>query len=390
MIARPALAAVVLALNLAPTPAAAAVPQPIRIVEVVQRGRTVDAVIALPPLLSGRTLAPSAFSFRQGGASLTATVTRIALASTALTVVVDVPADQSEALTTVQGAISDFIVQLPKDVRVAVTPLTPALLPLPDADHGTALKSLASFEPTVVADPDGALAALLKGVAANTIERSTVIVVTAQLSALDGQPALLSGGRLLVYSVVKATAARGDDAPRSVTVTRWSTPDNLLAAMDTIAAGLAGQYRVVFSAPAAGPVELAAEASGIRAEGRVELAETEPVNPSAVTAASAVAPVPRTPQALQRDPANDSVTPAPSRGYSSKVAIAIIGLVGWFGIVALVAAMRSRRVAPANARHETEAEIQLPVDAPRQLDLTDGRQRDRAPAPGRHRVDPGG
>jgi hypothetical protein len=294
---------------------------------------------------------------------LPARVTRLPVADVELTVLVDVPAADAATLTTVHGALADFLYHLPRQVRVAMVPAGAAHAPKPVADLKSTLAMLRDIGPQRASPMGAAISRVILDVAHRAATRSAVVVVSGRSRGFLPEIASVAPGRPTVYALVPPAGRRSAAsvaASQSVgTTTTWRTAPELLAGLDDVTADLSGQYRVDFPAPLdVNDVDVAVDFAGIAASSRVRIPAiaADEAEPSAAGPARR-APVAKLPQAA-------------GKGVGGIVKVVFVVLVGWFVIVGLVALLLQ------HARRGREQPLPAGVDgegvAPHVIDLTDG------------------
>jgi hypothetical protein len=328
----------------------------------------------------------NAFIVKDRGVALPARVSRLPLAGADLTVIVDVPSADAARLPVVQGAISDFAVHLPAQVRLAIVPAGATTSAQPTTDRAAAQTALRAVQPEGKALMGPAISPVLGDVAARPAVRSVVVVVSARSRDFGGWVPNLVAGRPTVYALVTPAGANSVAAVAALkssgTATQWRTPDALLSALDDVTADVAGQYQVEFESDGgSGSVEIAAEFAGIRASTVI----TVPAAPSTATptpssnarsAGSRPAVVAGSTAPVERPPLVSEPRSA-GKGLGGTLTLAVLALVAWFALIGGVALYRQRR--------EREAGFHLGPPEPRDLlapphviDLTDG-QPERTP-----------
>lgn len=218
----------------------------------------VELEAVVPPLLAGRTLPATAFSVVEDGRRMpvSSAVHRPA-ADLRLMLVLDT-AVAPDALAAQQGAMRDFLFELPDRAQVGLVAANPAPVVMEPAGTGRAstIRSLAGLQPR----PGGAgddTAALLR-LALGHLPEGTgtrAVVMVDDHPAATGVPSELRraavGGDVTVYQIVlgdpPADYLGGLPDETGGRVLRVTEATRLLSAYGVVASELAGRYRVTYS-----------------------------------------------------------------------------------------------------------------------------------------------
>lgn len=235
-----------------------------------------ELTVVVPPVLSGDTLAASAFRVIEGGRPKPVTVaTRLPARDLRVMLVVDttVPAP---VLAAEQGAAREFLLGLPAHAQAGVIAggPEPELVAEPGTDRALAVRALVDLRPQAADDavditPSLALALMDPGRGTNVVvavdSRPTISTVPYETA----QAALVS--RTAVYSILLAKGAAGylGGLPElsGGRVLRSSGTKDLVSAYDTVQYELRSRYRIGYRSDILDThkAELTVTAGGVRA-----------------------------------------------------------------------------------------------------------------------------
>ncbi|MEP7055398.1 MAG: hypothetical protein ABI912_09145 [Actinomycetota bacterium] len=349
--------------------AAAPTPQALRTAVVTRFGDKVSVQVAVPTLLSGRPVPATAFTITDRGATVPVKVTQLPLAGSEFTVVADVPVADAAQLSTVQGALADFVYHLSPDIGLAIVPAGAGDTARPTLDRAAALAALQAIRPQDDSTMGPAVSRALADVGARLGVRSVVIIVSARSRHFGGQLADVRPGQPMVYALV--TQAGGNSIATVAalkatgTAIQWSSPADLLAALDTVTADFIGQYRLDFETQRdSGTVQVATDYGGIHASAVVAIPARE-----ATAAAQTVAPSAAPPAASQPKEV--------SKALGGTFGLAVKAIVGWFAVIGIVAVMRQRTDRRGGFSQRPSVDVERRLRQPQVIDLTD-RERQQA------------
>jgi hypothetical protein len=231
---------------------------PVTVVSTTPTVEGVQAVVAVPPALSGMRIPTTAWSATAYGMSFPMTTSRLAGPRLQVTLVLD---QASAVLGAEQGAAAELLHQLPSATAIGVASGATVV----GGTRGSALAALGSLpagEPLATG--------LAAAVRAPKLGQRHVIVVFARCSAVQphagGLPAGVGTDELDIVGLGADCPALGQlAAARNGTVVRGvGAGDSLTAAADRVADRLLGEYDIAIQGSAGASVTVTVHAAGQR------------------------------------------------------------------------------------------------------------------------------
>jgi hypothetical protein len=295
---------------------------------------TVDSVVVVPQILSGQNLAAADFEVRQGVEPRPVEVERVATQSFDVALVID---PSIAAGREVEGALLELPVQLPGPQFAIVAAASPGQIVQPlTADTRAVTNALGSL-------PSAGTPALAEGVELalgqlpSTPGRRRVVAVVASAAAA-GDPALLDAvaDRAAAQGVAIHVVCQGQFIPPALArlarvtggISVLADAGGMVAAVDTVAGDVRGQYRLRFQLTTDDPtatVAVSVTALGVTARARLPV----PVQPVA-------------------SPEN-TASPRPATSGADWLVNLVLGVavVAWVAIIVVLRLSRTRRRAAA-------------------------------------------
>lgn len=258
------------------TPASASAPTLLRIVGTTASALQTNVVVAVPRELANQALPASAFSMQQGGRTVPIKVQRVSATALDVYVVVDAAGTDATVMWH-KSAAADLLRQFPASVRTSVVTSTGEVL-APQQGNEAALRTLAAVQPRLDSVVDTSLNRVAN--AASNRRKQLIVLLSAcpQDSDTDLTPlktALASGlSQLDVIGYGSSCSSRllplAHD--RGGLTLLAAQPNQLAAAVDTIAYDTLGQYWLSTPAPVRPTrVVVSVDFAGVRAANQLQL-----------------------------------------------------------------------------------------------------------------------
>lgn len=253
----------------------------------------VELEAVVPPLLAGRTLPAGAFSVVESGRPVpVSTAVHLPATDLRLMLVLDT-AVKADVLAAIQGAVRDFVLQLPDQARVGLVAANPAPVVLSPAgtDRAATIGALAGLRARSSGAGDDTAALLqlaMTHLPAGTGSAAVVMVdehpVTTTVPSAVHRAA--AAGDVLVYQIVLGAPPAGYlgglPALTGGRILPVSRPGRLLSAYDLVVSELWGRYRLAYSTTVGGshPADLTVSSTGITGTTRFVVDAPAPPRPA--------------------------------------------------------------------------------------------------------------